>query len=458
MARILVIDDEENMRWALQKALTKDGYEVVSAADAQEGIKFIHQKQPDLVLSDVKMPGMDGMELLNVIRDESPELPVIMITGFGSVELAVAAMKAGAADFILKPFDIEAVKLSVHRALGVEKLKEEVRFWRSESAKPAVYGIIGKSKVMLATMELVEQVAPANATVLVTGESGTGKELIAQAIHQLSSRSNQPLIKVNCAAIPENLLESELFGHEKGAFTGAVNRKAGRFERAEGGSIFLDEIGELPLAMQAKLLRVLQEKEIERVGGMETIKVDVRVITATNRDLEQEVREGRFREDLYYRLKVVPILVPPLRERLDDVPELAVYFVQQYARELGKGNLSISPEAMEFLICYNWPGNVRELQNVMERAVILCRGQSIVPDLLPLEVLASGEPTINRNRGNSAVVLPDEGVELEEVEKELIRQALEKSGGNQTKAARLLGISRYTLIYRLEKYGINVDG
>ncbi|MGE5380973.1 MAG: sigma-54-dependent transcriptional regulator, partial [Methylocystaceae bacterium] len=395
MPRILVIDDEENMRWALKKALTKDGYQVITASDAGQGLELIKKHQPDLVLSDVKMPGMDGMELLNTIRAENPELPVIMVTGFGSIELAVEAMKAGAADFILKPFDIETVKLSVQRALGIEKLKEEVRFWRNETGNTC--GIIGQSRAILTTLDMVKQVAPSPATVLITGESGTGKELVAHAIHQLSARAGQPLIKVNCAALPENLLESELFGHEKGAFTGAINRKLGRFERADDGSIFLDEIGELSPGMQAKLLRVLQEKEIERVGGVDTIKVDVRVIAATNRDLEQEVDAGSFREDLYYRLKVVPIWVPPLRERKDDIPELAANFAEQYARELGKGSIKISSETMDFLNRYNWPGNVRELQNVIERAVILCREQTIVPDLLPVEVLTAGEMKSAKN-------------------------------------------------------------
>jgi len=461
LARILVIDDEENMRWALQKALNKDGHKVETAANAEQGLEIIHNNQPDLVLSDVKMPGMNGMALLATLHSDNPELPVIMITGFGSVELAVEAMKAGATDFILKPFDIDAVKLSVRRALGVEKLKDEVRFWRIEASKPeAQYGIIGQSSAMRKTMELVEQVAPSSATVLITGESGTGKELIAQAIHQLSSRGKHPLIKVNCAALPESLLESELFGHEKGAFTGAINRKLGRFERAEGGSIFLDEIGELPPAMQAKLLRVLQEKEIERVGGVDTIKVDARVIAATNRNLEQAVKEGSFREDLYYRLKVVPVLVPPLRDRLEDVPELAAYFVQFFAQELGKNELAISPEAMDYLVRYDWPGNVRELQNVIERGVILSRGASIIPDLLPIEVITSGEQLRTKKNifpPSSGLTLPEEGIDLEELEKDMIRQALEKTEGNQTKAAKLLGISRYTLIYRLEKYGFKSD-
>jgi len=457
MARILIVDDEVNMRWALEKALSKEGHRIVTATDGTAGLQVVLEDPPELVLCDLKMPGIDGIQLLSRLREIHPSLPVIMITGYGTVETAVQAMKLGAADFILKPFDLEAVRIAVSKALGMEKLKEEVRFWRQEARGAVPAGLIGRSLPMQELLQLVQLVAPTSATVLIVGESGTGKELVAQAIHQLSPRQDQPLIKVNCAALPENLLESEFFGHEKGAFTGAAARKLGRFERADQGTIFLDEIGEITPAMQVKLLRVIQEKEIERVGGTETHKIDVRIITATNRDLKAEVQAGRFREDLYYRLKVVPVEVPPLRKRSDDIPELATYFVQRFGNELGKGQIRISVETMELLQRYSWPGNVRELQNVIERAVILCTEPIIVPELLPLEVLSPGsehEGEGNIEEDQSAITLPETGLDLEAVERSLIRQAIERAEGNQTQAARLLGISRYTLIYRMDKYGI----
>lgn len=446
------------MRWVLQKALVKEGHRVLTAADGVAGFRSIMEDPPDLLLTDLKMPGVEGIQLLEQVRKNFPDLPVIMITGYGTVETAVQAMKMGAVDFILKPFNVEAVQIAIRKALGVEKLKEEVHFWREEvwrGAMPA--GLIGKSLPFQKMLQLVKRVASTSATVLILGESGTGKELVATAIHQLSPRRDQPLIKVNCAALPDNLLETELFGHEKGAFTGATTRKPGRFERADQGTIFLDEIGEISPAMQVKLLRVIQEKEIERVGGTETIKVDVRIIAATNRDLESEVRAGRFREDLYYRLNVVPVEVPPLRARKEDIPELAVYFARKFGGELGKGDIQIPAETMELLKQYHWPGNVRELQNVIERAVILCTEPVIVPDLLPIEILCPvslSEVDGNRTACEPVITLPEGGIDLEALEQSLIRQALERTGGNQTRAARLLGISRYTLIYRMEKYGL----
>lgn len=457
MPKILVIDDDENMRWALEKALTKDGHRVVTRSNGTLGLEAVLGESPDLVLCDLKMPDISGMDLLARLSSSHPALPVIMITGYGTVDAAVQAMKLGAADFIIKPFDIDAVKMSVRKALGYEKLKDEVRFWRQEAMQNAMpKGIIGSSPPMMRLFELIKQVASTPATVLIVGESGTGKELVAQAIHQLSPRRDQPLIKVNCGAIPENLLESELFGHEKGAFTGAVARKPGRFERADQGTIFLDEIGEISMVMQVKLLRVLQEREIERVGGTDTIKVDVRVIAATNKDLAAEVQSGRFREDLYYRLNVVPVAVPALRERPEDIPELADSFVRRFSGELGKEGMQLSPETLIYLQKYHWPGNVRELQNIMERAVILSTQSAIIPELLPIEVLRpeAGSATSIRSTGEFNIKLPETGIDLEGVERDLIRQALESVEGNQTKAAKLLGISRYTLIYRLEKYGM----
>ncbi|MGE5418402.1 MAG: sigma-54-dependent transcriptional regulator [Acidobacteriota bacterium] len=453
MAIILIIDDDANMRWALEKALKKDGHRTITEENGESGLLAVKDQSPDLVLCDLKMPGMDGLELLGKIKADAPSLPVIMITGYGTVETAVQAMKMGADDFILKPFDIDAVRLAVKRALGVEKLRDEVRFWRREALQPTVpSGLVGSSEVMRKLLAMVSQVAATPATVMVTGESGTGKELVAQAIHQMSPRKDQPLIKVNCGALPESLLESELFGHEKGAFTGANARKPGRFERADQGTIFLDEIGEISTAVQIKLLRVLQEKEIERVGGTDVIKIDVRVIAATNRDLAADVRSGRFREDLFYRLNVFPVAVPALRERPEDIPELVTFFVERYAGELGKGTIQVADEAMELLGRYSWPGNVRELQNVIERAVILSTQQVILADQLPIEILrALAEPTKPLMVGEP-VMLPDSGLDLESLERSLLEQALEKAGGNQTRAAKLLGISRHTLIYRMEKY------
>lgn len=455
MSVILIVDDDKNMRWALEKALKKDGHHIVSRPDGESGLSCLYEEMPDLVLCDLKMPGISGMELLEKLKARQPQLPVIMITGFGNVETAVEAMKLGAVDFILKPFDIEAVKLAVSKALGVEKLKEEVRFWQTEALmgnRPG--GIIGHSAAMQELFQTLHQVAPANATVLILGESGTGKELIAQAIHEMSPRQGSPLVKVNCGALPENLLESELFGYEKGAFTGAVARKPGRFERAHLGSIFLDEVGEVSPAMQVRLLRVLQEKEIERVGGTETIPVDVRIIAATNRDLTAEVQNGRFREDLYYRLNVVPVHVPPLRDRKEDIPELVTAFTKKYGREMGKGELHFTDETIALLLQYNWPGNIRELQNVVERAVILSTQSSISPDLLPREVLTAAREKKEKTGTAHLLELTDAGIHLDALEENLIRQALKLANGNQTKAAQLLGITRYTLIYRMEKYGI----
>lgn len=458
MAKIVLIDDEVNMIWALEKALTKEGHQVVSAQDGLEGLQLIRNACPDLVLTDVKLPGLSGIQLLEELKGEFTALPVILLTGFASVEMAVEAMKIGAADFILKPFDIETVKISVRKALGLEKLKDELRFWREEASRlGTASGIIWRSPVMGEVIKLLQQVAPSAVTIIVTGETGTGKELVAQALHDLSPRREQAIVKVNCAALPENLMESELFGHEKGAFTGATSRKLGRFERADGGTIFLDEIGEMPSAMQAKLLRVLQEKEIERIGGINTIKVDVRIIAATNRDLQEEVKAGRFREDLYYRLNVVRIHMPALRERKEDIPELVNYFMSRFSKELNKNGLEIAPETLDYLINYDWPGNIRELQNVIERAVILCQEPFLVPDLLPIEVLSAkitNESVNLATNSQFAATLPEEGIDLEQIEQDLIKQALARASGNQTQAAKLLGITRYTLIYRMEKYGM----
>lgn len=450
MTAILIVDDEKNMRWALEKALRPAGYETISAAGGPEGLKLAASENPDLVLLDLKMPGMDGLEVLGKLKELNPKLPVIMITAHGTMETAVEAMKAGAYDYISKPFDVEEMKLTIAKALEVQALAKEVAHLRSElERKYSFENIIGKSDRMQAVFDLIERVADTLASVIIYGESGTGKELVARAIHYRSSRKNKPYIQVNCAALPETLLESELFGHEKGAFTGAISRKPGRFELADGGTLFLDEIGDLSPAVQVKLLRVLQEKTFERVGGVETIKVDVRIIAATNRDLAEAIKEGAFREDLYYRLNVVPIKLPPLRERGEDLPLLIDYFLKRYDPA---GRLQgLAPEAAKRMVEYWWPGNVRELENAIERASIIARGDRIGFDDLPQEIVrGEGAPA----RRAAAFQLPEEGISLEDVERDLIRQALERSGGNQTRAAKLLGISRHTLIYRMEKHGL----
>lgn len=449
MATILIVDDEKNMRWALDRALKQEGYETLTAADGLEGLTVAQTEHPDLVVLDLKMPGMDGLSALKKLREWNSQLPVIMITAHGSVETAIEAVKAGAFDYITKPFDVEEIKLVISKALENWALVSEVAFLRSElERKYSFQNIIGKGPKMQALFSLIEKLAETSASVIVYGESGTGKELVARAIHYRSARKGNPYIQVNCAALPETLLESELFGHEKGAFTGAVGRKPGRFELAHNGTIFLDEIGDISLPVQVKLLRVLQEKAFERVGGLETLKIDVRIIAATNQNLAQAIRDGRFREDLYYRLNVVPIHLPPLRERREDIPLLVEHFLKKFDPQ---GRMrGPNCQAMKLLSEYHWPGNVRELENCLERAVIISSGPEITPADLPPEVagiVAPGEP---RKRFS----LPEEGISLEDVEKDLIVQALERSGGNQSRAARLLGITRHTLLYRMEKYGL----
>lgn len=446
---ILIIDDEEQLCWALERALQQEGYSMLTATGGRQGLALIKEKNPSLVVLDLKMPEMDGLEVLKKARKLQPKLPVIMLTAHGTIETAIEAMKLGAVDFIAKPFDLNELKLVIKQNLKVSHLVNEVDFWRSESTSK-YSNMIGNSPAICEVVQLIERVAASNATVLITGESGTGKEVAAVAIHQNSLRHKGPFVAINCAALPEQLLESELFGHEKGAFTGAAGRKPGRFELADQGTIFLDEIAEIPLAMQVKLLRVLQEKSFERVGGTETVHVDVRVIAATNRNLTQAIEKGLFREDLYYRLNVFQIKLPPLRERKEDVPLLAAHFLSRLKHTYPAQN--ISPVAMEQLIKYYWPGNVRELQNVIERSAIICQGEEIRPEHLPKELIVSP-----REEGGLVVRFPDEGISLETVEKELIMQALEKSNGNQTRAAQLLGITRSALLYRAQKYGLNTE-
>ncbi|MGV8075209.1 MAG: sigma 54-interacting transcriptional regulator, partial [Syntrophobacteraceae bacterium] len=386
MQTILIVDDEKNYLLVLEDLLSEEGYQVMTADTALKGLEVARTCDLDVLVTDMKMPGMDGMALLDGIHKHKPDLPVIMMTAFGSVEKAVEAMKKGAFDYILKPFKNDELKLTVRKAVQHHVLIRRNRYLTQELQERYQFSnIIGKSASMQRIYELIEKVAPSKATVLVTGESGTGKELIARAIHFNSTRGDHPFITVNCGALPENLLESELFGHEKGSFTGAVSQRKGRFELAHEGTLFLDEISEMSTPLQVKLLRVLQEMEFERVGGAQTIKVDVRIVAASNRDLKAEVAEGRFRSDLFYRLNVVHVQIPPLRERTDDIPLLANHFLEKYTSGAGRASLSIDAEVMRRLLEYSWPGNVRELENVIERAVILSSGDSIVLMDLPSE-------------------------------------------------------------------------
>ncbi|MGF7398959.1 sigma-54 dependent transcriptional regulator [Thermoanaerobacterium thermosaccharolyticum] len=446
MRHILVADDEKNMRWALKKALFNDGYVIDEAENGAVALNKFESSIYDLIILDIKMPEVNGIDVLKTIREKDKDIPVIVITAYGEIDTAIQAIKLGAVDYIQKPFDINELKLTIGKALEITNLKEEVKFLREE-LNGKEFDIIGESSKLKDVLNIVKKVAPTDATVLLLGESGTGKELIAKAIHNLSKRKDGPYIKVNCAALPENLLESELFGYEKGAFTGALSRKPGRFERANGGTIFLDEIGEISPSIQVKMLRILQEREFERLGGIEILKADVRVIAATNKNLENMVKEGAFREDLFYRLNVVPIQLPPLRERVEDIPILIDYFLDKYSKNLRLEKFKIDKSAMKFLMEYSWPGNIRELENLVERMLILNHGSVIKKEDLPL-----GSNKMIKDVDK--IVLPPNGISIDELEKNLIEQALERTGYNQTKAAKLLGLTRHTLIYRMEKYGI----
>ena len=443
-SNILIVDDEKNMRFVVGRALSGAGHDVREASSGEEALAAFQESIPDLVILDQRMPGMGGLNTLTEIKKEHPQLPVIMLTAHGNVESAVQAMKAGATEYLTKPFDVEELKLTVAKALKVSRLEQQVDFLRGELDRDYdTSGIIGESPQMKEIMQTVARVAASDASVMIYGESGTGKELIARAVHEQSSRHDKPFIQLSCAALPETLLESELFGYEKGAFTGAGDSKPGRFELADTGTLFLDEIGDISLTVQVKLLRVLEQMSFERLGGSKTINVDVRLIGATNRDLPAMIKKGEFREDLYYRLNVIPIGMPPLRERRGDIALLARHFLERFAPDK-----KLADASLKLLKDYYWPGNVRELQNTIERATILSREQVIRPEDLPAEV-RMGAPL-----SGEAIRLPAEGVALEKVERELIMQALERTGGNRTRAAELLGISRHTLLYRVEKYGL----
>jgi two-component system response regulator PilR (NtrC family) len=454
--KILVADDEQSMREFLDIMLKKEGYKVSLASNGEEVVKLIDNDLFDLVLLDIRMPKLDGISTLKKIKAISPETIVIMITAYASADTAIKAMKEGAYDYITKPFKVEEIKLIIKNALEKITLQKENILLKQVVRDRYHFGnIIGQSPKMMALYDLLEKVSPTKTNILITGESGTGKELVAKAIHYNSPRKEKPFVTLNCGAIPESLIESELFGHMKGAFTDAIATKKGLFEVADEGTIFLDEISELPLLMQVKLLRVLQDKEFKRVGGTEDIRVDVRIISATNKDLEGAVREKLFREDLFYRLNVIQIKLPPLRERKEDIPVLANHFLKKYSEELNKNILKISPETLQILLQYEYPGNVRELQNIIERAVALEGGQELTA--VNLNSYLSEQPLLKK--GSMDIEIPNEGVDLEkmveDLERTLLLKALDRTKGIKKKAAELLHINFRSMRYRLEKYGLN---
>ena len=449
-SRILVVDDEESHRIMLRAVLKEEGYEVSEATDGTEAVKAVEQEPFDLILLDIRMTTMDGIEALTEIRKISPLVPVLIMTAYASVKTAVEALKAGAFEYLTKPLDIEELKILIEKALELYQLRAENIALKERLGDRFDFAkIIGRSPKMKEVFDTLSLVAPTDATVLILGESGTGKELVANSIHHNSPRASQPFIKVSCAALPETLLEGELFGHEKGAFTGAIARREGRFQLAHWGTIFLDEVGEMSMTTQTKLLRVLQEKEFEPLGSSRTVKVNVRVIAASNKDLDREAKAGRFREDLFYRLNVVPISLPPLRERREDIPALAAHFFATYRDKNRKQLNDIAGKAMDLLMRYDWPGNIRELENCVERAVILARGEIIAPADLPPIIQA-----LSKDREIQGLNLPS-GISIQEVEKALILKTLEDTGGNRTRAAEILGINRRTLQNKLKEYGIN---
>ncbi|WNG57491.1 sigma-54-dependent Fis family transcriptional regulator [Archangium gephyra] len=457
MAKILVIDDEANLRKVLAAMLRRDGFDVTVAADGEQGLAEFNKNGADIVVTDLVMPKAGGMEVLRAVNAANPDVPVIIITAHGTVDSAVEAIKAGAFDYVTKPFDQAELSAVIAKAAKAHDVAQ--RSVRADAKARAA--IIGESPQLQEVFKIIDKVADTPSTVLINGESGTGKELVASALHGASSRRDKPFIKINCAAIPHNLLESELFGYERGAFTGAVTSKPGRFELADGGTLFLDEIGEIPVEMQVKLLRALQEGEFERVGGIKTTRVDVRLIAATNRDLQAEIETGRFRKDLYYRLAVVPIVLPPLRERRADIPMLAVHFVEKYNRKLNKKIESISDDAMVLLQAYNWPGNIRELENLIERVLLFADGPTItvkdLPDPIrqgsgtPAPALSAAPLEASTGEGGLKDIVRMKAAELE---KDLITKALEETGGNVTRAARLLQISRKSLQTKMKEFGL----
>ncbi|MDO9559929.1 MAG: sigma-54 dependent transcriptional regulator [Syntrophales bacterium] len=451
MNRILIVDDELNMRLVLQAMLKKEGYEVAAASDGLEALKMLKTGPFDIVVTDLKMPNMDGLGLLDRMIRDYPSTPVIIITAHGTVATAVDALKKGAFDYISKPFEQEDLKNIIEKAIRTRRLNEGETLLDPDDIDR--YGIIGAGPGMADIFETIKRVAPTTTTVLITGETGTGKELIAHAIHRNSPRKSNPFIKINCAAIPENLMESELFGYEKGAFTGAVTKKQGRFELAHKGTLFLDEVGEIPKDMQVKLLRVIQEQKFERVGGLQTIKVDVRLVTATNRNLLQDVRDGHFREDLFYRLNVIPMHLPPLRERGEDIPALTDYFIEKFNKKLDRAVKSMDDRVRTLFIQYEWPGNIRELENLVERVVLMARSETITFADLPSELKTAVESGLSVPSG--APQKPFKNfvkTHMEDIEKKMIVGMLEECGHNVTHAAQQLGLSRKGLQLKMMKY------
>ncbi len=450
--KILVVDDEHLIRWSLEQNLKKQGYEVLTAGSGEDALRIVREDQPDLILLDIQLPGISGLEVLEKVKELDEDIIVIMVTAHGGLETAVTAMRIGAYDYLNKPFNLDEMAIVIRKALETSELRREVACLRSEHKKVGAPNIIGSSQCMQNILSMMEKVARSEAaTVLIQGESGTGKELVAKWIHYKSSRADKPFMAINCAAVPATLLESELFGHEKGAFTDAKATKKGLFELADGGTVFLDEIGDMEMGMQAKLLRFLEDRTFRRIGGAKVSSVDVRIISATNKDLIKAIESKDFRNDLYYRLQVIPIFLPPLRERREDILSLAKHFIETYKREFAKQVSGISPQAERLMVDYNWPGNIRELKNVIERAIILGNEEMLAVDHLPTEItsrIATAAVT--------ALVtfkLPPEGIDIEEVEKELIRQSLENNDWNQSKAAKKLNLGVDAFRYRMKKFG-----
>ena len=450
MAVVLVLDDEPLQRDILKTILDDEGYETYTAASGEEGLEIVRKLHPDVILTDLKMEGMDGIEFIGSLPQEPFELPVVIMTAYGTITSAVEAIKKGAFDYLTKPLDKDVIILTIKRAVDrVDLLKENLQLQKALFDRFKMEGIIGHSRKMVEAVEIMKKVSSSSATVLILGESGTGKELAARAIHYNSPRRTKPFTAVNCAAIPENLIESELFGYEPGAFTGATSRSIGLFEASNGGTLLLDEIGDLPTLTQSKILRVLQDKEIRRLGGRDTIKIDVRIIAATNRDLEKELQKRGFREDLYYRLKVITIELPPLRERKEDIFALTEFFIKKYNQEFGKRVKLVEENAMKALMDYHWPGNIRQLESVIERAVLMCESNTIhLKDIKSELRLSLRDDIIDFD-------IPDEGINFEEIEKELLRKAMIKANGVATKAAKLLGLSYKTFWYRWDKFNLH---
>ena len=464
--KVLIVEDERLLRMTLRERLEREGYGVTEAGTGAAALEMLHDNDPDLILLDYKLPDMTGIDVLRQIRDLQMDTAVILLTAFSSIDSAVEAIKLGAHDYLNKPVSFDDLRAVIAKALETTRLRREVRRHRDEQVRSyGISNIVGHSKTIESVLLKIKKVADSAAsTVLIQGDSGTGKDLVAKAIHYSSARADQPFMNITCTALPETLLESELFGHERGAFTDARQLKRGLLELASGGTVFLDEIGDMGVGLQSKMLRFLEEKSFKRVGGGTDIRVDVRVIAATNRDLERIMREGRFREDLYYRLKVVPIFLPSLKERKEDIPDLVNHFIDQFNREFKKTTRSITPEAMACLVSYDWPGNVRELRNVIERVMILEDRAEIDVTDLPEEILQRMEGEGEDNGGGEAgatswdagrIELPEGGISLRDVQRDLVRQALQRTAGNQTRAAQLLRITRDALRYKMKTYGLS---